>query len=309
MENIVRVTGHLRSRLAAVAGSDPGREVLTVIPALDGRPFHRDEAGDYWRCFRFIAHRELGERPQDLSQAFEAGRIFGRFIELLSDLPPASLHEVIPRFHDAEFRLEQFRSALQADPLGRRAAAAAETAFIEERAGQMKLIHDLGRSGRLRARVTHNDTKFNNVLFDTAGRGLCLIDLDTVMPGYAATDFGDAVRSAASSAREDAADAAGIRLDLDVYRELARGFLFSLGPDFAAAETGLFAFAAKLITFLVGTRFLTDHLAGDRYFRIARQEHNLQRARAQFALLADMERNFARMEEIAAEAAAEMKKG
>jgi hypothetical protein len=309
MENIMRVTAHLRRRLAAVPGSDPDREVLTVIPARDGRPWHRDAAGGFWRCFRFIEHLDLGERPQTPGQAFEAGRVFGRFIDQLSDLPPASVHEIIPRFHDVELRLEQFHAARQADPLGRSRETGAEIDFILARAEEMNRVRVAGRQGRIRLRVTHNDTKFNNVLFDRAQRGLCPIDLDTVMPGYLATDFGDAVRSAASSAMEDEGDPAGIRVDLDVFRELARGFLFSLGAGSEEGEIGLLAFGAKLLTFLVGLRFLTDHLGGDVYFKTARPGHNLQRARAQFALLADMERHFNEMEEIVGSTAAEMKKG
>jgi len=309
MENIVRVTGHLRHRLAAVPGSDPDREVLTVVPARDGRPFHRDEAGGYWRCFRFIDHLELGERPQSPGQAFEAGRVFGRFIDLLSDLSPASLHEIIPRFHDVEFRLEQFQAARQADPLGRSRDAAIEIEFVLARADEMNQVLAAGRQGRIMPRVTHNDTKFNNVLFAGNGKGLCPVDLDTVMPGYLATDFGDAVRSAASSAMEDEGDPTGIRVDLNIFRELSRGFLYSLGAGIDERETGLLAFGAKLLAFLVGLRFLSDHLAGDVYFKTARPGHNLQRARAQFALLADMEQCYEEMQEIVAAAAAEMNRG
>jgi hypothetical protein len=309
MENISRVTAHVRRRLAAIPGSDPDREVLFVVPARDGRPFHLDDSGNYWRCYRFIEHLDAGERPKTTGQAFEAGRVFGRFIDLLSDLPPASLHEVIPRFHDAEFRLEQFQAALQADALKRSAAATAEIAFVAERAAAMKLLLDLRRQGRIRPRVTHNDTKFNNVLFARNGKGLCPVDLDTVMPGYVATDFGDAVRSAASSAREDESDPHRIRIDLEPFRKLTHGFLSSLGAGLDADEAETLAFGAKLLTFLVGLRFLTDHLAGDVYFKIARPGHNLRRARAQFALLADMERHFSAMEEIVAAAAAKIKRG
>lgn len=309
MENITLVSAHMRRRLAAVPGSDPDREALTVIPARDGRAFHLDESGSYWRCIRFIEHLELGERPQTPGQAFEAGRIFGRFIDLLADLPPSTLHEVIPRFHDVEFRLEQFHAALLADPLGSSKDARAEIDFVLARAEEMKRVLAAGREGRIRLRVTHNDTKFNNVLFDRAQRGLCPIDLDTVMPGYVACDFGDAVRSAANAAREDETDLERIRLDLGVFRELARGFIFSLGSSLGAVETGVFAFAARLLTFMVGLRFLTDHLAGDVYFKTARPGHNRQRARAQFALLADMERRFGEMEEIVGTAVAKMNAG
>ena len=293
MENIARVCEHIRRQ-----ARDPDREALTVIPAADGLPFHRDGEGRYWRCFRFIEHRELGQRPGRPQQAFEAGKLFGRFIVQLADLPPSSLHVIIPRFHDVEFRLEEFAQALLADPLGRRHEAAAEIALVNERAEGMKRVLAAGREARIPLRVTHNDTKFNNVLFDRWGRGLCLIDLDTVMPGYVPYDFGDAVRSAANTACEDETDSGSVRLDMGVYRELARGFLHGLRGGLGAGERELLAFGATLLTYTIGLRFLTDHLAGDLYFKTARPGHNLQRARAQFALLADMERRFAEMEEI-----------
>lgn len=293
MANIVRVSEHIRSQVG-----DPDREALTVIPAADGLPFHRDGEGRYWRCYRFIEHRETGERPDCPEQAFEAGSLFGRFIVQLADLPPSCLHVIIPRFHDVEFRLDEFTQALLADPLGRGREAEAEIALVNERAESMKRVLAAGRAGRIPLRITHNDTKFNNVLFDRRGRGRCLIDLDTVMPGYVLYDFGDAVRSAANTAREDEIEIARVRLDMDVYRELARGFLRGLRGGLSVGECELLPFGAALLAYTVGLRFLTDHLAGDVYFKTARPGHNLQRARAQFALLGDMEKRFAEMEEI-----------
>jgi len=298
MENIVRVTGHLRRKVAAVTGGDPDREVLTVIQARDGRPFHQDEAGDCWRCFRFIDHRELGERPGTPGQAAEAGRLFGRFLNQLADFPEPPLHETIPRFHDLDRRLAEFRRALDADPLQRKNQAGAEIAFVREREDEMKRTMERARRGGLPLRVTHNDTKFNNILFDSRGRGVCVIDLDTVMPGYVLYDFGDAIRSAANSAREDEADPRRVGFSMEVFRDFAGGYLGELGGRLSAAETGLLAFSARLMTYMVGLRFLSDHLDGDRYFKTGYEGHNLQRARTQFALLADMERRFAEMEEI-----------
>ena len=299
MENIARVTEHMRRQV-----EDPRREVLTVVPSHDGRPYHQDDDGNYWRCFLFIEHKELGERPHDLKQAFEAGRLYGRFVSLLSDLPGPPLHEIIPRFHDVEFRLTEFAGALRADPLKRRQGAEREIAFVLARAEDMKRVLVAGREGRIRRRITHNDTKFNNVLFDDSGRGLCLIDLDTVMSGYAHYDFGDAVRSAANQATEDEADPGRVRVDLDVFRELARGFIQALKGGLDDAEIGLLAFAAKLLPYTIGLRFLGDHMSGDVYFKTAKPGHNLQRARAQFALLADMERHFSEMEDIISRLAA-----
>lgn len=309
MANIVRVTGHLRRRLAAMPGRDPGREVLTVIPARDGRSFHQDGRGEYWRCFLFIRHRERGARPGRPALAREAGRQFGRFLALLADLPGPPLCETIPRFHDIGRRLEDFRAALAADRLRRRRGAAAEIDFVAARGEEMLAIMQKAWHAGLPMRVTHNDTKFNNVLIDAQGRGLCVIDLDTVMPGTVLYDFGDAIRSAANTGREDETDPRRVFVNLEVFRAFAAGYLGELRGSLAPVETGHLAFSARLMTFLVGLRFLSDHLDGDRYFRVERPGHNLQRARVQFALLADMERDFARMEEIVAGAAAEMKRG
>jgi len=298
MENIACVTGHIRGKLEALPGADPDREVLTVVPTRDGRLFQREADGSCWRCFLFIGHQPPGDRPTDGRQAFEAGRLFGRFITQLSDLPAALLHETIPGFHDIAFRLGEFDESLRADPLKRRPEAAAEIAFVRERAVEMKRVHVAGAEGRIRLRITHNDAKFNNVLFDPHGRALCLIDLDTVMPGYIQYDFGDAVRSAANTGREDDPDCGRVGVDLDVFRELARGFLASLSGSLDAEEIRHLAFAAKLFAYMIGLRFLSDYLAGDKYFKTERPGHNLQRARAQFRLLQDMERRFGEMEDI-----------
>jgi hypothetical protein len=298
MENIVRVTEHMRRKVSAVPGSDPGREVLTVVPACSGASFHCDEKGDYWRCFLFIDHRELGERPGTPGQAFEAGRLFGRFLNLLADLPEPPLHETIPHFHDLERRLADFHAALDADPRQRQDAAAAEIAFVGERENDMKRILSQALAGGLPWRVTHNDTKFNNVLFDPRGRGVCVIDLDTVMPGHVLYDFGDAIRSAANTAREDEADPERVGLRLDIFRDFAAGYLGELRGVLAAAETRLLAFSARLMTYIIGLRFLSDYIEGDRYFKVGYAEHNLQRARVQFRLLEDMERRSGQMEDI-----------
>ncbi len=298
MENIVRVTEHIRHRLAAVTGSEPDREVLTVVPTRSGKSHFIDAEGEFWRCFRFIEHRELGARPGEPCQAREAGRLYGRFLSLLTDLPAPPLHEIIPRFHDVERRLSDFQRALAADPLRRRAAAAAEIAFISERAEEMRGTMAQARTSGLPWRVTHNDTKFNNILFDARGRGLCVIDLDTVMPGHVLYDFGDAIRSAANSAREDDPDPRRARIDMAVFRNFSAGYLGELESRLTPLEKDHLVFAARLMTFIIGLRFLTDHLDGDRYFKIARSGHNLQRARAQFALLADMERRRGEMETI-----------
>lgn len=305
MENIVRVTGHLRAKTRR------GLPVLTVIPARDGRPYARDGNGGFWRCYRFIAHREPGARLRSRHlvpsagtfRAGEAGRIFGGFIIQLSDLPAPPLHETIRGFHDIEVHLGRFGNLLHDDPMGRRKGIPAEVDFVRVRAAAMGRIRDLGRAGRLPRRVTHNDTKFNNILFGPRG-GLCVIDLDTVMPGYVHYDFGDAVRSAANSAREDEPDLHRVRLDMAVFQEFARGYLAGLRGLLNAEEIAHLAFAARLMTYMVGLRFLNDHLDGDRYFKVDRPGHNLRRARVHFRLLEDMERRCAEMEEFVSTLAA-----
>ncbi len=305
MENIVRVTGHLRARTRR------GLPVLTVVPARDGRPYARDDSGGFWRCFRFIAHREPGGRLRSRHlvpsagtfRAGEAGRLFGRFIIQMSDLPAPPLHETIPGFHDIEVHLSRFRDLLRGDPAGRRREIPAEIDFIRARAAAMGLIRDLGRAGRIPLRVTHNDTKFNNILFGPGG-GLCIIDLDTVMPGYVAYDFGDAIRSAANSTSEDEPDLRRVQLDMAVFQEFARGYLGQLRGLLQAGEIAHLAFAARLMTYMVGLRFLNDHLDGDRYFKVERPGHNLKRARVHFRLLEDMERRRAEMEDFVSALAA-----
>ena len=305
MENIVRVTAHIRAKLNDFPGADPGREVLTVVPARDGRPFHQDGDGNFWRCYVFIDHQRPSDRVESPGHAFEAGKLFGRFIRLLADLPGPPLHETIPGFHDVEFHLRKFSEVLQADPLLRRDAAAEEIAFAREHAEEMKRMLVLAREGRITLRVTHNDTKFNNILFDGQGRALCVIDLDTVMPGYVHYDFGDAIRSGCNRAREDESSLKTVGLDIGLFKGYVRGFLNSLQSCLSAEEISHLAFSAKLFAYMIGLRFLSDHLAGDSYFKISRPGHNLQRARVQFRLLEDMERQFSELEDIVAKLAGE----
>lgn len=298
MENIVRVTGHLRQKIASLPGSDPGREVLTVVPARDGNYFYQDGDGGFWRCYLFIDHQRPSDRVQDPGHAGEAGRLFGRFLRLLADLPGPPLHETIPGFHDVDLYLRKFSEVLQADPFRRRAQAAAEIAVVQDRAWEMTRILRLGRDGRIPLRVTHNDTKFNNILFDRRGRARCVIDLDTVMPGYVHYDFGDMIRSGCNRAREDEPELARVGLDIHLFAACAGGFFASCRDGLNAEEISGLAFSARLFAYMVGLRFLSDHLAGDRYFKIACPGHNLQRARVQFRLLEDMDRQAPEMEDI-----------
>ncbi|MFZ4396861.1 MAG: phosphotransferase enzyme family protein, partial [Kiritimatiellia bacterium] len=289
MRNIERVTSHMRTKLAAVRGADPDRETLTLIPARDGRPYWRADDDACWRLYLFIARSRSYDIVDSPAMAFEGGRMFGRFQKLVADLPGEPLFETIPDFHNIEMRLGRFRKAVDSDPRRRAGTVRAEIAFVEKRAEEMKIILSLGRAGAIPLRVTHNDTKFNNVLLDENDKGLCVIDLDTVMPGYVHYDVGDSIRTATSTAAEDEADVSKVAMNLALFEGYARGFLSETHAVLTPAEIEHFAFAGRLLTFLIGLRFLTDYLDGDTYFKIAFPDHNIRRARAQFALLKSME--------------------
>jgi Ser/Thr protein kinase RdoA (MazF antagonist) len=288
-ENIERVTTHIRTKLASVAGADPDREVLTLVRCRDESTFSRDDEGSYWRVYLFIEGAHSYDIVDSPAKAFEGGRAFGRFQAMLSDLPGPPLHETIPRFHDIDFRLDNFRDALRRDPLGRAAAVRAEIDFVERRAEEMKTIKKLGAAGLIPLRVTHNDTKFNNVLLDGNGRALCVTDLDTVMNGYVHYDFGDSIRTSANTGAEDEADLSKVSMDLGLFEAYARGFLGETGAFLNPVEIDHLAFSGRFLTFIIGLRFFTDHLDGDRYFKIHAGGHNLRRAQAQFRLLRSME--------------------
>ncbi len=289
MRNIERVTSHARKKLAAVRGADPDRETLTLIPARDGWPYWRAADGACWRLYLFIVRSRSYDIVDSPAKAFEGGRMFGRFQKMLADLPGEPLVETIPDFHNIEARLDRFRAAVARDPRRRAGAVRAEIAFVDQRADEMKVILSLGRQGAIPLRVTHNDAKFNNVLFDENDKGLCVIDLDTVMPGYVHYDFGDSIRTATNTAAEDEADVSKVATDLSLFEGYARGFLSETHEVLTPAEIEHLAFAGRLLTFTIGLRFLTDYLDGDAYFKIAFPDHNIRRARAQFALLASIE--------------------
>ena len=298
MENIERVTGHLRGRIAS-AGGDPARETLTLAPTSAGASFHRTAAGACWRAYEFIEGATAYERPRDLAQVTAAARAFGAFQGMLTDFPAATLHEVLPGFHDTPRRFAAFLEAVRRDKVNRAAGVREEISFYEKRAPETGLIAGLLRDGQLPLRVTHNDAKFSNVLMDDrTGAGLCVVDLDTVMPGTALFDFGDAVRAGAATAAEDDQDSTRAGISLPTFEALARGYLEAAGSFLTAAEVEHLAFSARLITLEQGMRFLADYLDGDAYYRVHREGQNLDRCRTQLGMLRDMERNFDRMEAI-----------
>lgn len=295
MGNIRRVLGHLQRREGHEA--DP-RRMLTLIPARSGECWWQDDEGETWRAYRFIEGARSVDVAQTPEQVYQAARAFGAFQKQLSDLPPPPLAETIPRFHDTEQRLGDLERALGAAPPQRKDAAREAIEFARSHTGLAGGLLDLKRQGALVERPVHNDTKLNNVLLDEkTGEGLCVIDLDTVMPGLAACDFGDLVRSAANPAAEDERDLRKIRVEESFFAAIARGWLEALGEDLAPAERAALLTGAKVITLECGIRFLTDFLEGDRYFKVRRPGQNLDRAHAQLALLRCLEE---REEELAA---------
>lgn len=296
--NILRVTLHLRNKLSSIHGSDLKRECLRIVPAKDGRTWVTDKGGKYWRMFIFITNHRSYDVVDSPGKAYEGGKAIGRFQAMLADLRGEPLFETIPGFHDVEKRLDCFNSAVFSDPAGRVKRSFDEIHFINERAEKMKVILRLGREGKIPLRITHNDTKFNNILLDENDRALCVIDLDTVMPGYVHYDFGDAVRTAANVACEDEKDLTRVRMDIGLFRAYASGYLSETKHLLNEVEKEYLAFAPCLITYTIALRFLTDYINGDHYFKIHHRQHNLQRARSQMKLLKSMEDQYEKMLEI-----------
>lgn len=302
MDNIARVTAHIRRKLERVPGSDLERGTLTVIPLKSGASFLQTGTGDCWRAYIFIEGATTHDVLKDKRQAYEAARTFGAFQGMLADLPAPPLHETIPHFHNTARRMSALKEAVKKDAAGRGRSAADEIRFALEREAKASIVVDMLAKGALPARVTHNDTKINNVMIDDAtGRGVCAIDLDTVMAGSALYDFGDMVRTAAATSAEDETDLSKAGVSMELFGELVRGYLESAGGFLCGAELERLAFSARLITFTIGIRFLTDFLAGDVYFKVRRPNHNLDRARVQFRMVETMEKREEEMREIVRE--------
>jgi hypothetical protein len=298
MENVERVTQHLRQKVIA-AGGNPERETLNLIPAVDGKSFFRTPEGDYWRTYVFIKDAKTYDLVENLDMVYTSSA-FGKFQKDLADLPGSRLHETIPDFHNTKKRFKDFNKARESDPKNRAASAKPEVEFVQKREKDTSILVDLMHAGKMPERITHNDTKFNNVMIDdTTGEAVCVIDLDTVMPGSALFDFGDSVRIGASTAVEDEQDLSKVSMDLDMFGRLAGGYLHTAGDFLTDVEKDLLAFSAKLMTFECGMRFLADHLEGDVYFtKVHRENHNLDRCRTQFKMVEDMENKMEEMEGI-----------
>ncbi len=298
MENIVGVTAHLRKKIIQ-NGGDPERETLNVILSKDGKSCYLDTRGDYWRAYKFITGAGCYDCVQNPEDFYESALAFGRFQRLLADYPAHTLHETIKGFHDTQARLEVFKQAVEEDVCGRAASVRKEIEFVLSRAEIAGIFGKLQKTGQVPLRVTHNDTKLNNIMIDnTTRKGICVIDLDTVMPGLAMNDFGDSIRFGASTAAEDERDLSKISCSMELFETYVKGFLRGCAGSLTSLEVQLLPMGAKVMTYECGMRFLTDHLQGDHYFKIHREGHNLDRARTQFKLVEDMEAKWDTMEEI-----------
>jgi Ser/Thr protein kinase RdoA (MazF antagonist) len=283
MENIQRVTAHLAAKAAASPGAS--QRVLQLIPARNGQAWLVDD-GSHWRAYRLIEGASTYDSVQSTGQAFQAAVAFGRFQQQLADLPAPRLHEIIPDFHSTPKRFLALQQAIEADVANRAAPAKPEIEFALARQSITGALLDAG----LPERVTHNDTKFNNVLLDDiTGAAVCVLDLDTVMPGLAAYDFGDMVRTTTSPAEEDERDLSKVSMQFPMFEALVRGYLQATAGFLTRAETQVLAFSGKLITFEIGIRFLADFLNGDTYFKVHREGQNLDRCRTQFKLVESIE--------------------
>lgn len=298
MENIIGVTSHLRKKIVE-NGGDPERETLNVIPAVNGMPYYVDSLGDYWRSYKFITDATSYDQVEKPDHFYQSAVAFGNFQRLLADYPAETLHETIVGFHDTKARFATFKKAVEEDKCGRAASVKKEIEFVLAREEIANYFCDLLENGEIPLRVTHNDTKLNNIMIDNkTGKGICVIDLDTVMPGLAMNDFGDSIRFGASTAAEDELDLDKVSCSMELFELYAKGYIEGCGGKLTKREIELMPMGAKTMTFECGMRFLTDYLQGDTYFKIHREHHNLDRCRTQFKLVEDMENKWYTMQEI-----------
>lgn len=298
MENIVSVTEFLKKKIR-LNGGDENRETLTVIKTKEGKSYYKTPEGECWRCYIFVNGTYALNSIENPEVFYETGRAFGNFGNLLSDYPSETLFETIPDFHNTAKRYENLENAIKNDRAKRVGEVGNEIDFIRKRKSDTHLLTDSINKKELPVRVTHNDTKLNNILFDKrTNKGICIIDLDTVMPGLSLYDFGDCVRYGASTCSEDEKDMDKVSLDLNLFEEFSKGYLSSAGKTLTEKEKELLPFSVKLMTLELGIRFLEDYLNGDEYFKTDYPDHNLIRTRVQLKLVEDIESKLSKMEEI-----------
>ena len=298
MENVCGVTDFLREK-AKQRGADPARATLHVVPTKEEKPYYQAADGSCWRVYEFVENTVCLQQVQSAEDFYQSAVAFGNFQRLLADYPADTLHETIPDFHNTVKRFANFKKAVEEDACGRAADVQKEIQFVLEREQLAHTLVDLQDAGKLPLRVTHNDTKLNNIMIDNVThKGICVIDLDTVMPGLSLNDFGDSIRFGASTAAEDEQDISKVSCDLHLFEVYVKGFLEGCGGALTDLEVEMLPMGAILMTFECGMRFLADHLEGDHYFRIHRENHNLDRARTQFKLVWDMEQKLSEMKSI-----------
>jgi len=298
MQNIEKVTHHLRNKIAS-EGGNPVRETLSLVKTVSGQTHYKSPSGNTWRMYHFIEGAQTYEIVEKMEHIYNAAWAFGHFQQLLSDFPAAELHETIPDFHHTPKRFETLIDAVNNDIMNRASGVQDEISFAIARRDQISILVNMLAEGILPLRVTHNDTKFNNVLIDNeTEKGICVLDLDTVMPGLSLYDFGEIVRTGANPAAEDERDLSKVCLDLDIYDTLTHGFLDAARGALSGTEIDYLPYGPKMMAYENGIRFLTDHLKGDVYFKIHRDGHNLDRCRSQFRLVEDIENKFNQMLDI-----------
>ena len=298
MSNILGVTSFLRDKIEA-AGGDTLRECLTVIHTKDGKSFTHSPKLGYWRCYNYITDSYAVDTITSPEVFFNAAKAFGKFQNLLADYPIDTLYDTIPNFHNTASRYKDFICAVEQNLSGRLDTALKEVEFVKARESDTGVLVELLNKGKLPLRVTHNDTKLNNVMFDKAtDESICVVDLDTVMPGLSLYDFGDSIRFGANTAAEDEKDLSKVSLSLTLFEYYVKGYLAQAGASLTEREINYLPFSAKLMTLECGMRFLGDYINGDTYFKVSYPEHNLVRARTQLALVEDMERKMQQMKDI-----------
>ena len=297
MENIEKVTSFLKTKICKRNG-DVLSETLYIVKSKDGKNYYIDADGKVWRSYIFIANAVCYERIENPEDFYNCGYAFGNFQNLLADFPVEKLYETIPNFHNTPMRYEAFKKAVDNDVRGRAGAVQKEIEFVNARAKEMSALTDLLKNGDIPLRVTHNDTKLNNCMFDReSGKTICVIDLDTVMSGLRAYDYGDSIRFGASTGAEDEPDLNKVNFSFPLFESYTKGFLDACSESMDEREAISLAIGAKLMTLECGMRFLTDYLDGDTYFKISRENHNLDRCRTQFKLVSDMEKQWDRINE------------
>lgn len=298
MENVFGVTEYLKKKIAE-CGGDPERETLNIIPTADGKNYLRAEDKSCWRVYRFIEGATCYDEVKTAQDFYNSALAFGKFQAQLAEYPAETLHETIPDFHNTQKRFEDFKRAVEEDKMGLAAGVQTEIDFAYAREEETHILGAMLKRGELPLRVTHNDTKLNNIMIDDkTGKGLCVIDLDTVMPGLSVHDFGDSIRFGANTVAEDDPDYTKASLDPELFEVYVKGFAEGCAGRLTAKEMEMLPMGAKMMTYECGIRFLADYLEGDVYFKVHRPGHNLDRCRTQFALIADMEKKWQQMNDI-----------